>query len=185
MKIVNAPQPHNATQAALKPAKNSAKAVNMGNRLAGILTAVAALAALGIAYVAQHILLLTPCELCLWERWPYRIVAVLGLLAAMVRPRTTRWFLGIAGLVMLGDVFIAGLHAGVEFGWWPSPLPECNGALTPGAALPLTPATPCDRPVYLIHALPISMAQMDMLAAALFAAALLVYAARRKTRRFK
>ena len=140
MKIVNAPQPHNATQAALKPAKNSAKAVNMGNRLAGILTAVAALAALGIAYVAQHILLLTPCELCLWERWPYRIVAVLGLLAAMVRPRTTRWFLGIAGLVMLGDVFIAGLHAGVEFGWWPSPLPECNGALTPGAALPLTPA---------------------------------------------
>jgi len=156
----------------------------MGHRLAGVLTAVTALAALGVAYVAQYILLLTPCELCLWERWPYRIVILLGLLATTVRLRTGRILLAAAGLVMLGDVFIAGLHVGVEFNWWPSPLPECNGALTPGAALPLTPATPCDRPVYLIHALPISMAQMDLAAAALFAAALLVYAAGKKTRRF-
>lgn len=157
----------------------------MENRLAGILAAVTALAALGVAYFAQYILLLTPCELCLWERWPYRIVALLGLLAAMGRPRTTRLFLGAAGLVMLADVCIAGLHVGVECGWWPSPLPECNGALTPGATLPLTPATPCDRPVYLIHALPLSMAQMDMFFSALFAVALLVYAARTKTRRFR
>ncbi len=157
----------------------------MGNRLAGVVTAVTALTALGVAYFAQYILLLTPCELCLWERWPYRIVAVLGLLAAMGRPRTTCILLGLAGLVMLADVAVAGLHVGVEFGWWPSPLPECNGDLTPGAVLPMTPATPCDRPVYLIHFLPISMAQMDMLFAALFAAALLVYAARRKIRRFR
>jgi disulfide bond formation protein DsbB len=157
----------------------------MENRLAGILTAVTALIALGVAYFAQYILLLTPCELCLWERWPYRIVAVLGLLAAMGRPRTTRILLGLAGLVMLADVAVAGLHVGVEFGWWPSPLPECNGDLTLGAALPMIPATPCDRPVYLIHFLPISMAQMDFCAAALFAILLLVYAVRRKTRRFR
>jgi disulfide bond formation protein DsbB len=177
--------PDHSTLAALKPAKNSAKAINMQNRVAGVLTAVTALAALGVAYFAQYVLLLTPCELCLWERWPYRIVILLGLLAAMGRPRTTRVLLGAAGLVMLADVCIAGLHVGVEFNWWPSPLPECNGTLIPGAALPLTPATPCDRPVYLIHALPISMAQMDLLAAALFAAVLLVYAARTKTRRFR
>jgi disulfide bond formation protein DsbB len=157
----------------------------MGHRLAGVLTAAAALAALGVAYFAQYVLLLTPCELCLWERWPYRIVAVLGLLAAMGRPRTARLLLGLAGLVMLADVFIAGLHVGVEFGWWPSPLPECNGTLTPGAALPPTPATPCDRPVDLLQFLPVSMAQMDLLAASLFAATLLVYAASRKTRRFR
>jgi disulfide bond formation protein DsbB len=156
----------------------------MENRLAGILTAVTALTALGVAYFAQYVLLLTPCELCLWERWPYRIVALLGLLGALGRPRTTRLFLGVAGMVMLVNVAIAGLHVGVEFNWWPSPLPECNGALTPGAALPMIPATPCDRPVYLIHGLPVSMAQMDMLAAALFAGALLVYALRRR-RRFR
>jgi disulfide bond formation protein DsbB len=157
----------------------------MDNRLAGVLTAVVALAALGVACFAQYVLLLTPCELCLWERWPYRIVALLGVLGMLGRPRTTRLFLGAAGLVMLADVFIAGLHVGVEFNWWPSPLPECNGELTPGAALPMLPATPCDRPVYLIHGLPISMAQMDMFAAALFAVLLLVYAARKKTRRFR
>jgi disulfide bond formation protein DsbB len=157
----------------------------MNTRWAGILTAAAALAALGVAYFAQFILLLTPCELCLWERWPYRAVALLGLLAALARPRTARTLLAIAGAVMLADGAIAGFHAGVEFGWWPSPLPECNGALTPGAALPLIPATPCDRPVYLIPHLPVSMAQMDFVFAMLFAAVLLAYAARQKTRRFK
>lgn len=157
----------------------------MEHRLAGVLTAAAALAALGVAYFAQYILLLTPCELCLWERWPYRIVALLGLLAVMGRPRTSRMFLAAAGLVMLADAAIAGLHVGVEFGWWPSPLPECNGTLTPGTALPMIPATPCDRPVYLIQLLPVSMAQMDFCASALFAILLLVYAARRKTRRFR
>ena len=157
----------------------------MTHRLAGFLTMLAALLALGTAYFAQYVLLLMPCELCLLERWPYRIVAVLGLLAWLSRPRAARWLLGLAGLVMLGNVAIAGLHAGVEFGWWNSPLPECNGALTPGQALPLTPAVPCDRPVYLIHGLTISMAQMDFTAALLFAAALLLYAARAKVRRFK
>jgi disulfide bond formation protein DsbB len=157
----------------------------MNDRLAGILTTGVALAALSVAYFAQYVLLLTPCELCLWERWPYRIVALLGLLCTMSGPRASRALLGIAGLVMLADVAIAGLHVGVEFNWWPSPLPECNGALTPGAALPMIPATPCDRSVYVIHGLPISMAQMDLIAATSFAGALLVYATRKNTRQFR
>ncbi len=157
----------------------------MDNRLAGLLTFGVALSALAVAYFAQYVLLLTPCELCLWERWPWRIVMLLGVLASMGKPRTTRLILGAAGAVMLGDVFIAGLHVGVEFGWWPSPLPECNGTLTPGAVLPMIPATPCDRPVELIPFLPISMAQMDFFAAALFAIVLLTYAAKKKTRRFR
>lgn len=143
-----------------------------------------ALAALGIAYFAQYVLLLTPCELCLWERWPYRAVVALGLLAAMGKPKTTRWFLGFAGVAMLADMCISGLHVGVEFNWWNSPLPQCNGMLTPGAPLPMIPATPCDRPVYLLPGLPVSMAMMDFAAATLFAAALLAYAGK-KPRRFK
>jgi disulfide bond formation protein DsbB len=156
----------------------------MRHRIAGALTAVVALGALGLAYFAQYVLLLTPCELCLWERWPYRIVAVLGLLAVLLRRSSARVVLGLAALVMLGDVGIAGLHVGVEFGWWTSPLPECNGMLTPGAGLPVVPATPCDRPVYLIAHLPVSMAMMDFCGALLFAAALLVYVLR-KPRKFK
>jgi disulfide bond formation protein DsbB len=157
----------------------------MNHRLAGLSAALVALAALAAAYYAQYVLLLTPCELCLWERWPYRVVVLLGLLAMMGRPRTTRWLLGAAGFVMLANVAIAGLHVGVEFNWWNSPLPECNGALVPGQALPLTPATPCDRPVYPVTLVPISMAQMDFVLSTLFAAVLLLYAGRRKTRRFR
>jgi disulfide bond formation protein DsbB len=153
-------------------------------RLAGVLAALAALAALAVAYVAQYVLLLMPCELCLWERWPYRIVAGLGVLAALLPRRPARAVLGLALLALLADVGIAGLHVGVELGWWNSPLPECNGILVPGAPLPAIPARPCDEPVYLIPHLPFSMAFMDMLYALAFAFALSLYVLRRQ-RRFR
>ena len=151
--------------------------------MAGALTAIAALAALAVAYFAQYVLLLSPCELCLWERWPYRIVTVFGVLAALSPRGAARVILALAVLVLLGDVGIAGLHVGVEFGWWKSPLPECNGILTPGAALPAIPATPCDAPVFLIPGLPLSMAMMDLCAALVFALVLVTYVMR-KPRRF-
>jgi disulfide bond formation protein DsbB len=153
-------------------------------RAAGALTALAALAALAVAYVAQYGLLLVPCELCLWERWPYRVVVALGALAALLPRRPARVVLSVAVLALLVDVGIAGLHVGVEFGWWNSPLPECNGVLTPGAPLPAIPARPCDQPVFLIPHVPVSMAAMDMLYALAFALALSLYVLRRQ-RRFR
>jgi len=147
----------------------------MNHRLAGAATALVALAALGIVYFAQYRLLLTPCELCLWERWPYRIVVVLGVLAVLLPRRAALVALGLAALAMLGDIGIAGVHVGVEFGWWASPLPECNGELTPGAPLPMFPAIPCDRPVYLVHGLPLSMAHMALCAALAFTILLTAY----------
>jgi disulfide bond formation protein DsbB len=158
--------------------------LSANQRLAGAITALTALAALAVAYVAQYVLLLMPCELCLWERWPYRIVAALGVLAALLPRRPARAVLGLAALALLAGAGIAGLHVGVEFGWWNSPLPECNGILVPGAPLPAIPARPCDEPVYLIPHLPVSMAFMDMLYAAAFAFALSLYVLRRQ-RRFR
>jgi disulfide bond formation protein DsbB len=144
-------------------------------RFAALATTAAALAALAVAYFAQYRLHLPPCELCLWERWPYRITALLGLLALFAPTRATRTLLALATLAMAADIAIAFLHIGVEQTWWNSPLPECNGALAPGAPLPLFPATPCDRPVYLIPHLPLSMATMDFCAAAAFTIALAAY----------
>jgi disulfide bond formation protein DsbB len=115
-------------------------------------------AALGTAYFAQYVLSMTPCELCLWERWPYRVAIILGILAVFV-PR--RVVLGALAGVFLAGAGIGFLHIGVEQNWWNSPLPECNGYLAPGAPLPMIPATPCDRPVFLMSWLPISMATMD------------------------
>jgi len=153
-------------------------------RAAGAVTAIFALAALGVAYFAQDVLLLVPCELCLWERWPYRAVVALGVLAALLPRRAARVVLGLAALALLGDVGIAGLHVGVEWHWWNSPLPECNGILRPGEPLPAIPARPCDEPVFLIPHVPVSMAAMDLLFALAFALALSLYVLRRQ-RRFR
>jgi disulfide bond formation protein DsbB len=152
----------------------------LNRRLAGLAVALAALAALGVAYYVQDFDSLYPCPLCLLERWPYRIVILLGLLAAITGGLPARLILGLAVLTLLGDAAIAFVHVGVEFHWWQSPLPECNGILSPGAALPMTPAKPCDEPTFLIPHLPVSMAAMDFLYAVLFALLLLGYVARRR-----
>jgi len=144
-------------------------------RLACLATALAALAALGVAYYVQDFMLLFPCPLCLWERWPYRIVILLGIVAAISPSILARALLFLAVLALLACAAIAFTHVGVEFHWWQSPLPECNGILTPGAPLPMTPAKPCDEPTFLIPGLPVSMAAMDLLYALIFALVLLGY----------
>ena len=140
----------------------------MNMRLAGLLTGLIAAAALGVAYYAQYGLHLVPCELCLMERWPYRLTILLGGLAFLLGGRAARGLVGVAGLVMLANVLIAGLHVGVEFHWWASPLPECNGVLTPGAALPMVPSVSCERGVYLLPGLPVTMTQMDFIGSICF-----------------
>jgi hypothetical protein len=78
--------------------------------LAGI-AAVSALALLA-ALVLQYGFGFAPCQLCLWERWPYLIVVALaagGLLMGV--PRTA---LVIVLLVLLGGIALAGFHVGVE-----------------------------------------------------------------------
>lgn len=152
----------------------------MNHRLAAAFTLAAALAALGVAYFAQFGLHLIPCPLCLLERWPYRIAALLGFCAIFPRYPAARVLLALAALVLLADSGIAFIHVGVEQHWWNSPLPECNGVLAPGQPLPLVPAIPCDRPVYLIPHLPVSMALMDLCASLVFALALLTYVTRRR-----
>ncbi len=156
----------------------------MKHRRVATLTLLAALTALAVAYFAQDVMQLAPCPLCLLERWPYRIAAVLAVLALMARPAGARVLLAMAAIVMFGDILIAGVHVGVESGWWPSPLPECNAMLVPGAPLPMVPAIPCDRPVMLIPHVPISMALMDFCYALVFTLLLLSHVMR-KPRRFK
>lgn len=140
----------------------------MNVRLAGLVTALVAAVVLGLAYYAQYGLRLVPCELCLLERWPYRVTVVLGILALVLGGRAGRGLVGLAGLAMFINVLIAGLHAGVEFHWWASPFPECNGLLTPGASLPMLPSVSCDRGVYLLSWLPLTMTQMDFIGSICF-----------------
>ncbi len=156
----------------------------MSHRWVGLAVAAAALAALGVAYWAQDFLHLVPCPLCLWERWPYRVVTALGVLAIFVRPWTARVVLAVGALTMLAGAGIAALHVGVEWHWWKSPLPECNGFFSADATLPATPAPPCDSPTNLFPGLAFSMAEMDFVYGIAFASTIAAYVMRRQ-RRFK
>jgi len=149
---------------------NRAMATSM---LIAILAAAAPLAAMAFEYWPG----LAPCALCLWQRWPYWVAAGLALLALPAPPRLRAWLLGAAGLAVAVSGGIAALHVGVEQGWWPSPLPAC---LAPGVGagasiddllqnLTPLPTKPCDEPAYLIPGLPLSVAAMNLIYAALLA----------------
>ncbi|MBW0144290.1 disulfide bond formation protein B [Sphingomicrobium clamense] len=63
---------------------------------------------------------LHPCEMCIWQRWPHGIAAVLALGAMVVhtRPELSRK-LTLAAIVMIAvSGAIAVFHAGVEQKWW-------------------------------------------------------------------
>lgn len=94
----------------------------------GPLLALLALFTLGAAFVAQYGFGLAPCELCIWQRWPYLVAAIFGLAAwpaAPLRP----WLLRIAALCFLATSGIAVFHAGVELGLWQG-LTSCSGGGT-------------------------------------------------------
>ena len=144
-------------------------------RAALALFAVAVAAALGSALASEWWGGLVPCALCLVGRWPYRVAIGFALLG-VVAP--ARWRMACAAGALGSMVASAGIgvvHVGVEAKLWPSPLPGCVARFTPGAglaALPERPAKPCDDPTYLIAALPVSMAAMNLIFSAGMAAAL-------------
>jgi disulfide bond formation protein DsbB len=137
----------------------------------------AAAAALGTAFAAEWWGGLVPCAMCLVERWPYRIAIAIGLLGLLLPPRIGR--LALAGVLLAGlaAVATAGTHVGVEFGWWPSPLPECaapkfaEGSIADRLrSMPARPSKSCEDPVYVLEAVPVSFAQLNLIYALAFSA---------------
>ncbi|WP_299983215.1 disulfide bond formation protein B [uncultured Ruegeria sp.] len=85
-----------------------------------ILIATAGSAALLLgAWGFQYIGGLSPCKMCIWQRYPHGAAVVLGVLAFA--------FPGIRPLPLLGALAAATtagvgfFHAGVEQGWWEGP----------------------------------------------------------------
>jgi disulfide bond formation protein DsbB len=156
--------------------------------IAGLILLLGA-AALAVAYGSQYALGMAPCELCYWERWPYRAAILIGLLGLILPQPLRRALLWLGALAFLANVAVAGLHVGVEQKLWPSPLPECSAAnifkgnlSTLMSNLPATPAKPCDAPNYLIPGLPVSFAAMDLIYAAICCLIVLVCLTRRPAR---
>jgi disulfide bond formation protein DsbB len=128
---------------------------------------------------------LNPCLLCLWQRWPYWVAAVLALLAF---PLPRRLMLALAGLAALTSGAFAVVHLGVEAKLWPSPLPGCMAPSASAgqtvdemmASLSARPAKPCDEPTYLLPEVPVSMAGMNLAYAVAVGGLALWGASRRK-----
>ena len=73
-----------------------------------------ALSALGLAYALEHLGGYRPCQLCLWQRYPYfGVLAAVGLGLAIGRPRP---MLLLAAALFLVTAGIAWYHVGVEQG---------------------------------------------------------------------
>lgn len=156
------------------------------DRRAGAVAALLAALALATAFVAEHWLSMAPCALCLLERWPYRVLLVLGLAAAAMRGPPSRVLVLACALPLAASIALSLTHVGVEQGWWPDPLPECMAPHFHGgtmaerlASMPLRPAKPCDTPSRLIAFLPVSMASLDLIYAAM-TSILIVLAAKRR-----
>ena len=113
---------------------------------------------------------LAPCALCLWQRWPYWIAAGIALVAAFLPEAPRRWMLRLTAVAVLVSGAIAVLHVGVEWKWWPSPLPACQavGAISGTSvddlmsSLAPAPNKPCDEPAYFFDWMPLSVAQLNL-----------------------
>jgi disulfide bond formation protein DsbB len=86
--------------------------------LVALLVSVSALAA---AFIGQYGFDLHPCTLCIYQRWPFAIAIVIGLLGMRIvdrRPEVYTLILALLAFTFAIDTGIAAFHVGVEQGWW-------------------------------------------------------------------
>lgn len=136
-----------------------AKSSHLVLLLCGAASAGLLLAAFGFEYLGG----LSPCKLCVWQRWPHGAVILFSLSGlAGLRPSLA---LALIGLSAATTAAIAGYHVGVEQQLWAGPA-SCSSALSSGSAAELvdsllaTPVVRCDEVAWSFAGL--SMAAWNM-----------------------
>jgi len=85
------------------------------------------LALMAGALGSQYLGGLSPCEMCLWQRWPhYGAIVVAALAILLRRTALSRPLTILAGLLILTSGGIGIFHAGAEYHWWKGP-EHCTG----------------------------------------------------------
>lgn len=90
--------------------------------------AAASAGALTMAFISEYVYGLEPCILCLYQRAPFALAIMLGLISfwiACLVPKAAPYSLGLLGLVFSANTIIAAYHTGVERHWWKSFLEGC------------------------------------------------------------
>jgi disulfide bond formation protein DsbB len=148
-----------------------------------LLVVIASLASLAIAFASQYWGGLQPCVLCWYQRYPYMVVAALGLVGLVVagQPGLLRFILLLAAIAFFVDAGIAAFHVGVEQHWWAG-TSECGSLLGPNFTpeeLLKQPVVRCDEAAWTLFG--ISMAGYNFLYAALCGLVTLWSSARGRT----
>ena len=134
-------------------------------QLLGALLFLCSAGPLGLALLSQYGFGLHPCELCLWQRYPYGVLIALALLA-LALPRKLRSVMIISILAWAVEAALAFYHVGVEQHWWSS----ASGCTASGGAASLAdlkahimnaPLVFCDQPELVVFGL--SMAGWNVL----------------------
>ncbi|ARJ65177.1 disulfide bond formation protein DsbB [Magnetospirillum sp. ME-1] len=149
--------------------------MNIAPRHIALSVAGICLAALAFALVAQYGFGLRPCNLCLIQRVPFALAALLGL-AALKDGWPAGTLLRLAGIALVINGGIAVYHVGVEQHWWASAV--CSGSQQGAVAVAdlmaemSRPAeAQCDTPAWSFHG--ITMAALNVPFSALFGLAVL------------
>ncbi len=153
------------------------------------LIALASIAILGTALASQYLGGLAPCELCIYQRWPYVFTIAAGL-AGWAMPRAAaprRWLVASCAVAFAIGGVIAVYHAGVEYGWFAGP-GACSGAATAAATVEELraqllgqPVVRCDEPAWTLFG--VSMAGYNAAVSAVLAGASALAVPRMKRRR--
>ncbi|MEO5373358.1 MAG: disulfide bond formation protein B [Alphaproteobacteria bacterium] len=138
------------------------------------------LAVLGAALVFQYGFGLEPCPLCLMERVPWAVAAVLAgaVLVPRVGPIAGRYLVSLCALAFLVNAGIAFYHVGVEGHWWVSAVCSASSATADigfatladlERALERPAEVPCDRVQWTLFGL--SLTGYNLLASLVLAVA--------------
>lgn len=152
-------------------------------RYAAFFLIMVSLGSLVSALIAQYVFELRPCVLCLYQRVPYVVIAVLSGLSLFTPFKITRALIAFCGVTFLTGGAIAFFHVGVEQHWWAFETCSTTFNTTDLDALREqllnAPTVRCDDVAWSLFG--ISMAGYNFLMSLGLGAITLLYAAMRKT----
>jgi disulfide bond formation protein DsbB len=136
---------------------------------------VASVAVVGGALLFQYVGGLEPCELCLYQRWPYyAAIAATGVALLSGGERAMEAVIALCGLLFAASAVLALYHVGVEHHLFTGPT-ACTGSLTGASSVEALTAqllarqpVNCDEPAWRLFG--ISLAGWNLVASALITA---------------
>ena len=145
-------------------------------RILVALLLLASVAIVGGALFSQYVGGLQPCELCLYQRWPYYAAIVATAVALLSGgDRAMRAVIMLCALLFAASTALAFYHVGVEQHWFAGPS-ACTGSVTGATSIEALKAqllarqpVSCDTPSWLLFG--VSLAGWNLVSSVLLTVA--------------